>query len=95
MRHPGGVTFSRHFEEPHGAEVSGSSMSSGYAHAYVAERYRERDVKRMEEINETLRTVWHCRYCGASLSDYRAGKTPGLCVGRGCRKKAAREERTP
>ncbi len=59
-------------------------------HAQTAARYADRDAKRMAELNETIRTGSHCRYCHRKLSDKSLGEHPGICGTTACRSRAER-----
>jgi hypothetical protein len=57
-------------------------------HAQTAARFADRDAKRMQELDETIRTGSHCRYCNRRLSDETLGKHPGICGTMACRRRA-------
>ena len=57
-------------------------------HAQTAARYADRDAKRMQELNETIRTGSRCRYCNRRLSDETLDKHPGICATAACRRRA-------
>ncbi len=69
-------------------EVEDEGQAISALHAQTAARYWDRDVARMQELNETIRTGSRCRYCNRRLSDKSLGAHPGICGTTICRRRA-------
>lgn len=67
--------------KPHHLEV-------GSLDARTSTAFDDDDRRRRTELDRLIRDEGHCRYCRKRISDDTMGRTPGVCGGRECRKKA-------
>ena len=68
--------------------IEDEGQATSALHAQTAARYADRDAARMRELDETIRTGSHCRYCNRRLSDKSLGAHPGICGTAICQRRA-------